>query len=473
MRVTRRFQALLAVGLVLAVLAVAFGRPLLLVGAAGVGGYLLARQYRFLGLIRRLDGDLAVEVSVPRTRVTEDEALPVTLRAIGPSTPLAVAVEASIPASADGPPAEERRLELDGDDPVSRTVEVSWPVVGTAAFDPATVTVTGDHGLFVESFERGSTPSITVEPRTPGTLHVGQGGDRIAGTLGEHATGELGEGIDPAELRQYVVGDAARDIDWKATARLNDLYVREHEVQTDRETVLVVDHREGLGTGQLGETELDYLREVALAFAEKASDLDDPLGLYTVGDGGLTTAREPSLDADHFDVVREALYDLVPTVHRTSTPDVARGPGAASRAGTVLASDGSAFATTLRPYFQDTDRYVQRIESDPLFATVETQLARRRGTLWTVLFTDDRDRTELRETVKLARRNGNHVVVFLTPDVLFEPGGLGDLEAAYERYADFERFRSDLEALDRVSTYEVGPGDRLGAILDARRSRRS
>jgi hypothetical protein len=55
--------------------------------------------------------------------------------------------------------------------------------------------------------------------------------------------------------------------------------------------------------------------------------------------------------------------------------------------------------------------------------------------------------------------------------VLYEAGGLGDLEAAYRRYLDFEEFRRSLARLDRVQAYEVGPGDRLGALLASRRQR--
>jgi hypothetical protein len=84
-----------------------------------------------------------------------------------------------------------------------------------------------------------------------------------------------------------------------------------------------------------------------------------------------------------------------------------------------------------------------------------------------VIFTDDTHRAEVRETVRLAQRGDNRVLVFLTPTVLFEPGGLADLEGAYDRYRSFESFRRDLARLRRVSAFEVGPGDRLDAVLSS------
>jgi len=85
-----------------------------------------------------------------------------------------------------------------------------------------------------------------------------------------------------------------------------------------------------------------------------------------------------------------------------------------------------------------------------------------------VILTDDERETEVREAVKLARRIGTGdggVLVFLAPTSLYEPGSLADLDAAYDRYADFERFRRSLAAIDGVSAYEVGPADRLDAVL--------
>jgi len=55
--------------------------------------------------------------------------------------------------------------------------------------------------------------------------------------------------------------------------------------------------------------------------------------------------------------------------------------------------------------------------------------------------------------------------------VLYEPGGLADLERAYDRYLAFEEFRRELAKLDGVTALEVGPADRLSAVLEAGRSR--
>jgi len=100
-------------------------------------------------------------------------------------------------------------------------------------------------------------------------------------------------------------------------------------------------------------------------------------------------------------------------------------------------------------------------------------MAQHTGTARTIIITDDEHRAELRETVKLARRGGGRVAVFLTPSALYEDRRVGALEAAYERYVEFEQFRQELASVPSVSAFEVGPADRLQQVLAAGRQRRA
>jgi uncharacterized protein (DUF58 family) len=495
MRPTRRCWAVAGSALVLLALSVLATRPLLAVGGAAIGAFVLACQYRFLRHLNQADRDLTVDVDVAKRYVLQDEETPLVLEAaVSRPTPLTLVVEAAPPVSARAPPESECRVVLGGEDTTAETtVALAWPVVGRSTFDRPVVTAFDAAGLFRQTFGRGPTPTVTVEPHTPQHVHVGEGGEQLPVAAGEHRAGRFGEGQDPAELRRYTIGDAASDIDWKATARLAEPYVREYEAETDRRSALVVDHRAPLGVGEPGGTKLDYLREVALALVGQAQALEDPLGCYTVGDGGLTAEFRPSTAADQYRTIRTELHDLAVTSEPDggsatrdapgrvtdggesaggASPPTRRAsvshhtdPATATTKAAHLAPDRSRFGETLRPYFEDRRGYVQRIERDPLFATAKTHLTRLGGPLWTFLFTDDSHPQEVRETVKLARGDTGHVVTFLAPSVLYEPGGLADLEAAYERYVEFESFRRELAQLERVSAYEVGPGDRLGAIL--------
>lgn len=498
MDLTRRSWAVAGLAVGLAAYAVVLDRPLGLAGAILIAAWLITRQYLFYRALRTLAEDLSVTQTTPKPNLRTDETVLTTLTAAleSPSR-LACSVEAGLPVATSA--AEPLTITIDpAQQRASMTVDVRWPVTGRHTFDPATLTATD--GLFREQLPVGTTPTVTVEPRVPRNLHVGEGGDRIATVYGEHEAGRIGSGIEPAGLREYVPGDAAARIDWNATARLGTAYVREFEAETDRETILVVDHRESLADGPAGETKLAYLRELALAFAENANQLGDPLGLLAVGNDGITERILPSTRADHYRTIRRSVLDIEPTpagpADSTTDPATVRatdrgrtGPEPDSppspqhrprehtrladvrRAAATLDGEDTPFARTLRPFYTDRQIYLDRIDADPLYRAVRTTLARQQSRSFLILCTDDSAPTELLETVTYATGEGARILVLLAPTVLYEAGGLSDIESAYDRYLEFEELRRELSRMDEVTALEVGPGDRLSAIITAGRDR--
>jgi uncharacterized protein (DUF58 family) len=478
MEPTRRLWAVAGLAGGLVALAVVLARPLALVGAALVGTWLLSRQYLFSRELRRLHDDLTVEQSPARTLLRTDASTPVTLRAtLAEPSALACSIRASLPVGATTERSPAVTLDS-GETDAEETVDVRWPVAGRHQFGQATLSATD--GLFEGTVPVGTAPTVTVEPRGPRNVHVGQGGDRLASAYGEHEGGSSGSGIEPAELREYTAGDTLEQIDWNATARLETLFVREFETETDRKTLVMVDHRATLGDGQPGETKLAYLREAALAVVDSAGRLDDPLGLLAVGDGGITTQLDPTVTAEQYATARRTLLDLEPTGEPAASDgqastalespiaraSAAQSEVAARRAVNTLGRGGEdPFERTVRPFFADRQRYRTYIESNPLYRAVEGTLATEPGRLLAVLCTDDASPAELRETVKLLRGSGHRVLLLLAPTVLYEPGGLTDLEEAYDRYVTFEQLRRDLGGTDGVTAVEVAPGDRLAAVL--------
>jgi uncharacterized protein (DUF58 family) len=472
MQPTRRYWATVALAGSLALGGVAIQRPALIIGAAVLGGWVLARQYLFVrGLQATVDG-IDIDRTLSQTAVTTGDSVTVALTVTSPAlTSPDLAVTASPPLGTAGGAEPERTVRLDDRDGATTTFEVSFPVAGEFEFDRPVLSATDGLELFKTDVPVGTAESITVEPRAPRDMHVGEAGDRIATGLGEHTSDQRGSGLEPATVRQYTPGDDVRRIDWKATARLNHPHVHEFELETDPTTALFVDHRATMATGEAGETKLDYAREVALAFVNSAQSLRSRIGLYTVGDDGLTNSLSPHSSSEHYLRVRRVLGDLQP-IGTDETPRRARRPrrstGETTRASAALADDDSAFGRTLRPYFDARTSYVSRIDEQPLAGTVRQRSMQLNDAVWSVIVTDDTNREAVSEAVKFARQGNGQVMVFLTPSTLFEPGGLADLEAAYEAYASFESFRRSLSGLERVSAFEVGPGRRLSALLSAR-----
>lgn len=482
MRVTRRFLAVAGAGAFLALLAWALARPQLLIGVAGIGAWLLAQQYAFLTAVTETTQTLRVEQAVtPERPLTED---PVTL-SMGvedfPAT-LSATVEARPPVAMTGADRSELTIGLDHESKSGQTVAtLTTPVAGSFQFGQARVRLSDRFGLFEDRFDVGPSPGVTVQPRTPRNIHVGEGGEAIATPFGTHPAGR-GSGLEPAELRKYVPGDSARQIDWNATARLGEAFVREFEAETDRETAILLDARASMTEGIEGERKLDFARQVALGVVAAAERAGDPLGLYTIGDAGIRHRLEPSTISDRYPAVRELLLGLGSIdagrdadgdgTHRGVIgfgDSISASPAVARKKAGRLAETGAEFAR-LGPFLESASVYVERLAGDSLFETARQEIAAHRGQTLAIILTDDRDRVGLRETVELLSRHDDQVLVFLTPSVLFEPGGLGDLERAFEAYVDFESYRRDLHSLPRVTAREVAPGDRLQAVLGSARA---
>lgn len=478
MNPTSRFRQAVALAAVLAGLGVLARQPAGVLGGAAVGAWLLAGQYTALAEFRAVDEHLDVTVDPVREAVVVGESLSITA-----SLELAAPSRSRIEATVDVPPGAELAEDADttlvlepGETAASTTFACSFPVAGEFDYPPVTVTLRNHAGTVTETLVVDPGRTTRVAPQRPRNLHVGQGGERVD-AYGEHAADSGPSGLVPEEIRQYVTGDTLDRIDWKATARLRSPHVREFETETDRKTVLVVDHGARMGLGPEGRTMLDYAREVAIGHARAAESFDDPLGLYAIGDGGITVRQRPTSSPRGYRHVRNALHDLEPTGEGESSVDD-RGQGRLARpadarsAARRLADDDSPFAEAVSPFLADTEAYVQRIESDPLFESIRRVLAETEGRVWLVVLTTDARRDRIRDAASLVENEDGALSLFLTPQVLFEADSMDDLSAAYDRYAGFESFRRSVDRAARTEVYELGPGDKLDALLAARRRAR-
>ncbi|MDB9249347.1 DUF58 domain-containing protein [Halorubrum ezzemoulense] len=471
MNVTGRWWAIAGTGVALVALGAAADRPILLLGAAGLGAWLLGTAAAASRSMRRLVDRLAVEYDLTAATALVDATATATLTVRRPpetaAAPLAVSVDT--PPGVDGE-GMTVSLALDpGTTEATTTASLSFPIVGRFEFPTPTVEVGDSFGLYRTRVRLGSAPTVTVTPRTP-DLHVGQGGEKIRSAYGEHQADRPGPGVTTRELRQYVPGDDVQRIDWNATARLAETYVRETEGETDRQTLLVVDHRRPMSVGPEGDRPLDYAREVGIGITRAGLDRGDPIGLWTVGGSGPTASVDPGSATQLYGRIETLLYRLTPTGDGDAREarSVVRAQTLAER----LDGDASRFARTLAAYTSDADPYMTLLRDDPLVGTVERIRNRsgREGLI--VLVTSDAQPTELREAVKSAIRGGGRALVFLLPGCLFEPSGLTDLDAAYERYRTFEQLRREIDGHPRVTAFEIAPNARLNTVLEHRRATR-
>jgi uncharacterized protein (DUF58 family) len=463
MQPTRRTWAVAWLAVAAAVAAILFDRPALLAATAGLGAWLVAAAYGFLRTVAAVDDALSVAVSVAPERAIVGEPVAVTLRTAPVSTDATATVRLRFPPSlsTDASPADAT-VRLLGDVGAETTVPVTAPVAGEFTIPSPAVTVTGPGGFFEQTVTRGPTATLSAVPRHPDDLNLG-GSDREAATLeGAYREERRSRGTEPAEIREYVPGETADRIDWNATARLADTYVREFEVESAIEARFVVDARTASRTGRAGETPLDYLREVALGLLELSRDRQDPVGLAVVDDDGVCDLEAPQTRRAGYERIRRRLRSLEadPQPDRRPARSPVGGSASLARRLAVLDRTDGPFVETLSSCL--THRTPLPPDSSPVRAALRTIARSEAGR--TVLFTDDGDRRAVRNAVDEARREGGTVLLFLAPTVLFETDALADLPAAYERYREFERFRDDLDAVDGVQVVEVNPGETRRAL---------
>lgn len=471
MRLTHRYWATASLVPVLSVGAVVLDQPVLLFGAALVGGWLLARQYAFIDELRTTIEHLHVSQRLERDRVAANTPVAFTLLAsLGRPSSLGLRVQGGVPTTAESHDDAELGI-VPGGREARKAIDLEWDIAGTFEFQEATVTAADPYGMFTEEISLGETPKITVEAGGPRSVHLGRAGDRIRRALGQHESDPLNVGLEPEEVREYVPGDTVRMIDWKATARLDSPHVRTFESETDRTIALVVDSRAEMGRGVEGETKLDYARHAALLFLSEARANHDPLGLYTVDEDGTAHTTAPTATNRGYAAIRAQLYELetsgVPPDGHDNTRKRRQRPT------TTLKDDNSTFARTLRTYLSRGGSRSRDTTGKPLLSTVRSNIERLQGTIRTVIVTDDTDESEVYEAAMAARRGNNRVLVVLAPSVLFGTDGVGDLSTAYRRYQEFETFRRSIASVDRVDAIELAPGDRLSAVLSAGRRGRA
>jgi uncharacterized protein (DUF58 family) len=127
--------------------------------------------------------------------------------------------------------------------------------------------------------------AVRVLPGFPSRKHLPSRLARLRELDGRTALLVRGQGTEFDSLREYVIGDDVRSIDWRATARASDVMVRTWRPERDRRVLLVLDTAR-TSAARVGDgTRLDASMDAAFllaALAAKAGDRVDLLAFDRV-----------------------------------------------------------------------------------------------------------------------------------------------------------------------------------------------
>jgi len=94
-------------------------------------------------------------------------------------------------------------------------------------------------------------------------------------------------GIEFSDLRQYNTSDDASRIDWKNSAKSEDLFVKEYEEEHDMDVFIVLDASESMMFGTTDKMKSEYAAIVAAAIAYASTDAGINVGFGIYGDDEL------------------------------------------------------------------------------------------------------------------------------------------------------------------------------------------
>lgn len=236
------------------------------------------------------------------SRLQLGQAAPLTLRVHNPGAQaLTVQLVQPLPASLRGARDILRyTLAAHGDD--SRTVQVIPTALGSVQWQDVHARVRGMLGL--AWWERRLTVpgehSVVPDSLTSAERH------RASGGSGDIAGARRGHGFELLGLRPYVPGDPLRALDWKASARSHQSWVRIFAQDERLELLLMLDtsRLSALPAGSL--TRLARYVNVAARLAEYALRHGNAVGLLSFSDQVHEQLR-PSSAASHLPSLRAAL----------------------------------------------------------------------------------------------------------------------------------------------------------------------
>lgn len=463
---TPRYWGLIGLVVFFAVVALGFNEGVFLICAGGLLAWTVVAEGLFRERVTTVATSVTCSSEISSREVGAEQ--PVTVTTTVTTTPLRfeVQINPGYPTAAAGTPENDRISVEAGETERYVEAELRIPFAGTYEVGGATATVRSAYGLFQETHQVSPGELITVEPQHLADIHVGQGGEEFAVTFGEHGAGTTGPGMDPSGTRAYQPGDPASRINWKATARLDDVYVDEFEVETVRPLLLFLDTRDPAGTTE-PEDAVEYRRHIAAALIAKAESYGDPIALYHVTEGGVEASPRLSASPQQYTTVRQRLY-------RTQQPSNGAGHHPASdyigsgdrtTAARRLTDDESPFGRTLTPFLTEGPTRRRHAADDPLTRTVTTYVPTGGQAVRVAILAGDAFRSELYEAAQVAGQRSREVLIFTTPTVLFDSQPLGEINEVYAQYTEFERYRQQLDRIDTVTAFEIAPNDTLNAVI--------
>jgi uncharacterized protein (DUF58 family) len=153
---------------------------------------------------------------------------------------------------------------------------------GDKTAGPVTVRAVGPLGLAARQASRDVPWTIRVLPPFLSRKHLPEKLALLRQLDGQHRSLIRGQGSEFDSLREYVIGDDVRSIDWRSSARRSDVVVRTWRPERDRRVLVVLDTGRTSAGRVAGLPRLDAAMDAALLLAALAVRAGDRVDLLAV-----------------------------------------------------------------------------------------------------------------------------------------------------------------------------------------------
>jgi uncharacterized protein (DUF58 family) len=284
------------------------------VTVAVIDGLLLAAIF--------LDAALAAPVSTLQVRRSGDTRVrlgePATVTTVVVNTtrrPLRARLRDAWPPSAHASPAQARLYVPAGGQ--GQVIVTIAPVRhGDCVSERVTIRSFGPLGLAAR--QRGHRVTWTVRALPPFKSRRYLPGKlaQLRELDGQHRAALPGQGSEFDSLREYVIGDDVRSIDWRSTARRRDVMVRTYRPERDRRIVVMLDTGRTAAGRVAGYPRLDTAMDAAQLLTALASAAGDRLDLIAADQRVRARVLQPPRTAA-LATVTDALATLQPELVET------------------------------------------------------------------------------------------------------------------------------------------------------------
>ncbi|OGS43208.1 MAG: hypothetical protein A3K76_05675 [Euryarchaeota archaeon RBG_13_57_23] len=270
-------------------------------------------------------------------------------------------------------------------------------------------------------------------------------------------------------IRDYVPGDKARDILWKAYPKYGKLLTKTYIKEGSLQTFILMDCGRSMRISGRGASKIDHAVDLSMQLSNVLIGNYHPTGIAIFDEVAMIDKSDPALGKHQFEnivkILRKAPESIRPAPGREEVPETpARVSSPPSLTRAISPENNGDFLAAVASIKR------QKSKTISVDGIIKTAVAKRKGQ--ERLFIVISDLVSCRDGViagaRICQRTGNRMLVIHTYDGWYQrdtpPGSVEEAEGMYQQMVDSRRVEAALRSLD-ASYIRIGPADTAPRIV--------